>query len=688
MSQGKTDSVDLTKDEDSSKSKKMKQMRLPFAKIDKNVALAKMEAEVQKKAEELSKKRKLSVSSTEEEATIMDAAEGTPNATGIVKVGSSKKKARQSSSPRKRSISQENTTIKKLAKKDDADDIEIIEVKKVEVSSPNEPPMMTDSLIKTPESKAKKINKPRSKAKKATPESKATKAVGGTLMKSPEPVAKAMDALIKTPEPVSKLKDSTLKTPDPTPGSSEKVKILTPKQLARKAMFDKQREEKERQKEDARLAREAEKTKRDAEKKEMEAQKKAEIQEREKERLKKKKQKDEMEAQKKAEFHEREKERLQKKKQKDEQKETERKEREEAAKKKQEEKEEKERAEKAKSEKSKLSFSKFFVKGQKEAETKAVPKPVCNNGLNQFRIKVNMKLAPLVRVNDRDSKKSLLDCSLNTDVVKEAGLYLSGLKRDQYKAGRQGKTWPYSVKKADDDDDDIEIIEEDEEDLIGDEIQDEQDKASPKAIGRVFTKAKLLQFHDNQRPAYFGTWNKKTSKVSPRRPFGMDSEIFDYEYDSDDDWEEEEQGESLSDEEKDKEEDEVEEQNDKDDEDDDGFFVGHGVLDKDELKAAEDEEDAFDEELEIKKQKLKAQQFEEEYKKKKPIKLKPRVFGCFWNDIIKEEKDNELRIAYDQLIKILTPFKAVVLTTNRDEPIQTSVSKPGQDQEQGDSPNR
>ena len=41
---------------------------------------------------------------------------------------------------------------------------------------------------------------------------------------------------------------------------------------------------------------------------------------------------------------------------------------------------------------------------------------------------------------------------------------------------------------------------------------------------------------------------------------------------------------------------------------------------------------AFDEDLEIKKQQLKAQKFEEEYKKKKPSKLKPRVFGCVWND--------------------------------------------------------
>jgi hypothetical protein len=44
------------------------------------------------------------------------------------------------------------------------------------------------------------------------------------------------------------------------------------------------------------------------------------------------------------------------------------------------------------------------------------------------------------------------------------------------------------------------------------------------------------------------------------------------------------QGESLSDEEKDKEEEEEEEEK-CDDNEDDGFFVGHGVLGKDELHA-------------------------------------------------------------------------------------------------------
>merc|ERR1719412_1167607 len=106
------------------------------------------------------------------------------------------------------------------------------------------------------------------------------------------------------------------------------------------------------------------------------------------------------------------------------------------------------------------------------------------------------------------------------------------------------------------------------------------------------TKAKLLQFHENERPPYWGTWSKKSDVVGPRRPFARDCHYLDYEYDSDDDWEEEEEGESLSDEEKDKEEDE--ELKDAED-DDDEFFVGHGVLDKDEAHLIDsDDEDNYE----------------------------------------------------------------------------------------------
>lgn len=33
---------------------------------------------------------------------------------------------------------------------------------------------------------------------------------------------------------------------------------------------------------------------------------------------------------------------------------------------------------------------------------------------------------------------------------------------------------------------------------------------------------KLLQFHTNHRPAYFGSWRKKSNTISPRAPFRKD----------------------------------------------------------------------------------------------------------------------------------------------------------------------
>ena len=38
-------------------------------------------------------------------------------------------------------------------------------------------------------------------------------------------------------------------------------------------------------------------------------------------------------------------------------------------------------------------------------------------------------------------------------------------------------------------------------------------------------RAKLIQFHENQRPAYWGTWSKQSSAVTGRKPFGRDTQV-------------------------------------------------------------------------------------------------------------------------------------------------------------------
>ena len=64
--------------------------------------------------------------------------------------------------------------------------------------------------------------------------------------------------------------------------------------------------------------------------------------------------------------------------------------------------------------------------------------------------------------------------------------------------------------------------------------------------GTVWVKAKLLQFHENYRPAFYGTWRRRSYIIQPRRPFAMDYFQLNYEIDSDDEWEEEEPGENIS----------------------------------------------------------------------------------------------------------------------------------------------
>ncbi|XP_064946644.1 chromatin assembly factor 1 subunit FAS1-like isoform X1 [Musa acuminata AAA Group] len=94
---------------------------------------------------------------------------------------------------------------------------------------------------------------------------------------------------------------------------------------------------------------------------------------------------------------------------------------------------------------------------------------------------------------------------------------------------------------------------------------------------------KLLQFCQNHRPAYYGTWRRKSGVVGPRHPFRKDPEL-DYDIDSDEEWEEEDPGESLSDCDKNDEEilDAENCKNEDDTESEDSFVVPDGYLSENE----------------------------------------------------------------------------------------------------------
>jgi chromatin assembly factor 1 subunit A len=68
------------------------------------------------------------------------------------------------------------------------------------------------------------------------------------------------------------------------------------------------------------------------------------------------------------------------------------------------------------------------------------------------------------------------------------------------------------------------------------------------ALSQQFRR-KHLQYAEDIRPAYNGTFTRRTKFLTPRNPFKRDPEIFAYEYDSEAEWEfEPEDGENLDDE--------------------------------------------------------------------------------------------------------------------------------------------
>jgi len=478
---------------------------------------------------------------------------------------------------------------------------------------------------------------------------------------------------LKTPKTSTNRNVSVVSTPGSakiTPGSKmtkkeklekerqEKREALEKEKQAKKEALEKEKlvkqEAKEKERVEKERLKEAERKAKEEERLDKERIKKAEKEKAEEEKLKLKQEKEEEKLKQK---QEREEERLRKKAEKEAE-----------AKQREEEKRQQEEAEKEKAKKTAQAFTSFF----KKAEPKAVKESVQEeasvdesaNGFTPFRVKENMKMAPLVRGDPQKARDSIdsLDMPSGPD-----GMYLALLKKG-YAVGRQGRTWPY--EKSDGGEKDVEIIDDDEEESDPEDILDETDvNIIMRKGGEMNVKiprAKLLKFHENRRPAYWGTWTKASKMITGRRPFAMDEERFEYDYDSDDDWEEEEEGESLSDDEKDKED---EDETEKDDyEVDNEFFVPHGYLSDEEEDKEEDE--VLDPETAKQKQKLAAKEFEKEHKKKTQ-ELKPRLWGTYWTG----EAELDTGAAAMQLAKILGGFTGIVFGSDNNNPIGTSFNK-------------
>uniref|UniRef100_A0A182QTZ9 Chromatin assembly factor 1 subunit p150 C-terminal domain-containing protein n=1 Tax=Anopheles farauti TaxID=69004 RepID=A0A182QTZ9_9DIPT len=491
----------------------------------------------------------------------------------------------------------------------------------------------------------------------------------------------------------------------PTEAES-KARKLTPKQIARRQEYERKRTLKQQEKQEKRRKLQEERDEKAREKEEQERQRKKEREQKEEQRRKereekeelkrkdreekeeqKRKEREEKEEQKRKEREEKEKKRQAEMEQKNEEKrakEEERRKKEEQREEERKRKEEEKEAEEKRKQKVSQAFTSFFVK-----------KPMVGNGLKAsddensvesvhggsaipgtaltqqrfmpFCVKGDMRLAPVIRrVLDPMQRNALEKIVENPGAGKHstdcAQLYLELLRRDAHKPIKTGRTW---IVEEEDEKDEIMIV---------DENVCHQIEEDPSKIKQTF-RTKFFLFEENRRPPYRGTWRKVSTQIKARRPFAQDTKFFDYEVDSDDEWEEEEPGESLhgSDDEKDV---DPEEEYEVDNE----FFVPHGHLSDEELHA-EEEGELEDNSSEAQKAKLKImqQEFVAEMKKKTE-KIKPRLIGCIWSNVISEDGSDQKRSECSAIILKMLNERAMLY--NPDEPIsftRTAVTGTGGD---------
>ncbi|XP_061894667.1 chromatin assembly factor 1 subunit A isoform X1 [Entelurus aequoreus] len=267
--------------------------------------------------------------------------------------------------------------------------------------------------------------------------------------------------------------------------------------------------------------------------------------------------------------------------------------------KKEEEKRMKEKKERIKAEKAEIT--RFLQKSKIQQAPKTLA-AACGK-FAPFEIKENMYMAPLCRVECEESALEELDRYLShpTDSPRSLGDWINQKPR---RSDPTRARLPNTVRDC------IAV-----DGPTGEGVPDRQQ----------YGPMKLLLFHQNHRPAYWGTWRKKSRHITARCPFRQDKDLLDYEVDSDEEWEEEEPGESLSHSEGEDEEEGGEE----DEDEDDGFLVPHGYLSDDE--GALEEEEGGDLEKQKLQQKVKAREWDELMSTKNKMRvLQPVVRGCVW----------------------------------------------------------
>eukprot|EP00123_Amoebidium_parasiticum_P014310 comp22434_c1_seq1/m.33679 comp22434_c1_seq1/g.33679 ORF comp22434_c1_seq1/g.33679 comp22434_c1_seq1/m.33679 type:complete len:715 (-) comp22434_c1_seq1:531-2675(-) len=417
---------------------------------------------------------------------------------------------------------------------------------------------------------------------------------------------------------------------------------LTP---AEKEQRKKEAEERKRQKEEEKKKKDEEKKKREEEKEAKRLEKQQKEEERLKEKQKKeeeKRLKEEERIKKEEEKRQKEEERLREKQKKDEEKKAKDEERE----RKRLEKEREEKKREQIQQKQQGILLKLFKKPQATtSESETTQQTQENTSVNQtpttentsltntatqeqtaisdferwifpFEVKAHMTLAPEIPGVSQDSFKESIEKGAGCD-------YLSELKQ---RGARGCKRVPWCPRRV------SEKREPENEDgnsangvtcIVVDDLEKEQGVSKVQDLIRERGGFKLLQFHDNYRPPFYGTHPRHNCLAGRRNPFA-NLEGFNYEEDSDEEWEEEPaEGESLTGDEE--EEEDKEEKEEGEEEEEDGFVVPHGYLSDDEgLDAEEGKEGGGDKDA----RKTEAKAAENQAKKVQPLRLVK--IGCVW----------------------------------------------------------
>uniref|UniRef100_A0A670K8Z7 Chromatin assembly factor 1 subunit A n=1 Tax=Podarcis muralis TaxID=64176 RepID=A0A670K8Z7_PODMU len=292
------------------------------------------------------------------------------------------------------------------------------------------------------------------------------------------------------------------------------------------------------------------------------------------------------------------------------------------------EKEEKEKAEKLRAKEEKRKEKQERIKAEKAEITRFFQKPKTQPApkilagwcgrFAPFEIKENMVLAPICRVAVDQDLMDQLDWLLQAQSYSAS--FLEELKsRDPCKTGPTLVSSP----NADAFNSDVVIV--------------SSSQAGDVPERKKFGRMKLLQFCENHRPAYWGTWNKKSSAIRPRNPWSKEE-------DDDDEGGEEE-------------------------DDDDGFFVPHGYLSEDEGVTEECDPENYKA-----RQKLKAKEWDELITKGKRFRvLQPVKIGCVWEG--KENSDADLRPLQQFTVSVLDS------TIADEDPLEKSSKKKTKDQQ-------